>query len=97
MATVEELAREIIGSVDSNIGYLLATQWIDRRYKELVARVRFRHLRQVGELRIPAPYDTGTVTCTRDATSVTGSGTTWTNIGTGTQEYYYFRAKTAWN
>jgi len=97
MATVDELARDIVGSLAINEGYLIAARWVDNRYKQLVSRVRFRHLRKVGEIQIPATYDTGTLTTTRDSTTVTGSGTTWeTNIGSGSQEYWYLKPSSAW-
>lgn len=97
MATVDEVVRDIVGAVPGDYG-LTAAKWVDNRYKELVNRARFKSLREVGELVIPAPEDTGTVAVTRGSTAVTGSGAqTWeTDIGTSTQEYFYFRAATTW-
>lgn len=72
-------------------------KWLDNRYKELVARVRFRNLRSVGELSLPAIVTTGTITVTRGSTSVAGASTTFeTEISAGTQEHYYFRTRSAW-
>lgn len=97
MATVEEVARGLLASVSTDVGYLTALKWIDNRYKEVVSKVRFRHLRKVGEVVLPAKYDDGTVDVDRDSDSVTGTDTLWeTNIGSGDQEYYAFRASSAW-
>lgn len=97
MATVEEIAKDLLGNMDSDVGLLNACKWIDNRYKELVSKVRFRHLRQLGELSIPAPYTTGTVAVTRGSTAVVGTGTLWeTNIGAGTHEYWWIKVATAW-
>lgn len=97
MATVDEIARDALASIATEANAVAAAKWIDNRYKEMVSRVRFRHLREIGELSLPAVEDDGTVTVARGSTSVTGSSTTWvTDIGSGTQEYYYFRTRTAW-
>jgi len=97
MATVDELARDIIGSLALDEGYLLAVRWIDNRYKQLVSRVRFKHLRKIGEIQIPATYDTGTITTTRDSTAVVGVGSAWnTTPGNGTQEYWSLKPSSAW-
>lgn len=97
MATVDELARDIVGSLGLSEQFLIAIRWIDNRYKEMVSRVRFRHLRKIGEVQIPATYSTGTVAVTRDDTAVTGSSTEWqTNIGSGSQEYWYIKIASAW-
>lgn len=97
MTTVDELARDVLASIATDANAIAAAKWIDNRYKEMVSRVRFRHLREVGELSLPAVYDTGTVTITRGSTTVTGSSTQFeTDLSSGSQEYYYFRTSTAW-
>lgn len=97
MATVDELARDVLASIATDAGAIAAAKWIDNRYREMVSRVRFRHLRQVGELSLPAIIDTSTITVARGSTSVTGAATTFqTDMGTGTQQYYYFRPRIAW-
>jgi hypothetical protein len=98
MATVDELARDIVGSLSIDEGYLIAVRWIDNRYKQLVSRVRFKHLRKVGEVQIPATYDTGTVAVTRDATAVTGTSTVWTTFpGSGTRTNDWIKIASAWH
>jgi hypothetical protein len=54
MATVEEIAREVIASLNSDAAYLLAVKWADSRYKQMVSRARFRHLRTTGTISIAA-------------------------------------------
>src|SRR5579859_2761391 len=52
-------------------GYELAAQWVGQRYAELCSRAKFRHLRQYGQLYLPAPIQTGTCTITQDSFTVT--------------------------
>jgi hypothetical protein len=97
MATVEEIARDLLGSLATSAGAPLAAKWIDNRYQELVAKVKFKHLREIGELSVPAVVDSGTASATRGSTTVTGSGTSWTtDIGSGAQEYWYIKVGSAW-
>ena len=97
MATVDELARDIVGSLGLSSLYLISAQWVNNRYKEMVSKVRFKHLRKIGEVQIPATYDIGTLSVTRGSTAVTGVGTAWeTNIGSGSQEYWYIKPSSAW-
>ena len=88
MPTVDELARDVIASIATDANALAAAKWIDNRYKEMMSRVRFRHLRQVGELSVPGIYDTGTIAATRGSTAITGTATQFqTDIGLGAQQY----------
>ena len=52
MATIEEIAKEAIASLNSEAGFLLAVKWADSRYKQMVSRARFRHLRETGTIDI---------------------------------------------
>jgi hypothetical protein len=97
MATTEEVARDLLASVNTDAGFLNAVKWIDHRYKQLCSRVRFRHLREIGEIQIPAYASTGIVAVTRDNTAVTGTSTTWaTNPTTTVNNNFYFRSESAW-
>jgi len=100
MATVADVARDLLGSMASDTAMPVAVKWIDNRYKQLVGRVKFRHLRKVGGLYIPPSVSTGTVTLTRGSTTLTGIGTTWgTSPGTyatGTQPYWFVRTSATW-
>ena len=94
MATVDEIASDLVGSFDAQDALVPALRWINNRYVQLVRRARFRHLRQIGELSIPAQQNTGTVSVTRGSTTVTGVGTGWSFLPD--TEGWYFRAGTAW-
>lgn len=97
MPTADELARDLLASVDTDAGAPLALRWLNNRYKEMMSRVKFRHLRQIGELSLPGVVDDGTVSVSRGSTAVTGVLTTFeTSISAGVQEHYYFKAKSNW-
>ena len=98
MATTEEIARDLLASMNTDAGFLNAVKWIDYRYKELCTRFRPRHLRKIGEVQIPARVSTGSVSVTRDSVTVTGSSTTWATAPTTTTlaTNWYFRAESAW-
>ena len=97
MATVEEIVRDLIGSIASDAGAMIAAKWVDNRYQELVSKTKFRNLRAIGELTIPATYTTGTISATRGSTTITGVATDWlVGIGAGAQDYYYFKGASAW-
>ena len=99
MATVEALVRDIISSVPANdgIGGIAVARWVDNRYKELVAKVNYRHLRKLGELSLSAEVTTGTLVATRGSTTITGTSTTFqTEIGSGAQTDWYIRPASAW-
>jgi hypothetical protein len=97
MATVEEVVKDIQSIAPIDVSPMALAKWIDNRYKEIVSRVRFKHLRKTGELVLPALIDDGSVTITRGSTSLTGDGSTWeTDIGSGDQTHYYFRGSNAW-
>lgn len=75
MATVSDVARAVCATVDVSGGYLLAGKWVTDRYRELCSRSRFRHLRRIGELLLPADVAAGTITITRGSRTVTGDAT----------------------
>jgi hypothetical protein len=98
MATTEEIARDLLASLNTDAGFLNAVKWIGYRYRELCSRFRPRHLREIGELQVPARVSTGSVAVTRDSQTVTGSSTTWATAPTTTDvaTNWYFRADSAW-
>jgi len=75
MATVDDAARAALSAVDSDADFLHVVDWASDRYRELTTRNRFRSLRVIGELSLPATTSTGTVTATRSSTVVTASVT----------------------
>lgn len=101
MATsVDEIIRDVIGSVETEVGSPLVARWINNRYQELVSRVRFRHLRRIGELSLPAVVSSGSVSATRGSTTITPDATAQaalnTSPGAGTHEYWYVRVNSVW-
>jgi hypothetical protein len=103
MATVDELARDLVGSLALSEAYLIAVRWIDNRYKQLVSRVRFKHLRKIGAVSIPATINAATiedgssVDATRGSTAVTGTDTTWaTSPAVATHTDWWIKISSAW-
>ena len=98
MATTEEIARDLLASMNTDAGFLNAIKWIDYRYKELCNQVRFRHLREIGEYQIPARVSTGVVAASRNVTTITGTSTSWSSVSPGATIYdnWYFRCESAW-
>lgn len=98
--TVEEIARDISASFNTLASVPLIAQWANNRYREMVARVKFRHLRQVGELSLSAIVDTGTVSATRGSATITpdaAAQAAWlTSPGVASHEYWYIRLQSVW-
>lgn len=98
MATVEEVGRDMLASIGADAGLPLAAKWISNKYVQLVSRARFRHLRQIGELSLPAIVSDGTVTITQASKTVTGdTDTTWaTSPAVASHEYWYLLVGNVW-
>ncbi len=97
MATPESIVKDVIASLDTKAGAPLVAKWVDNKYVELVTKVRFRHLRKIGELVIPATINDGTVAVIRGSTTVTGTSTAFqTDIGAGSQTAWYIKISSAW-
>lgn len=95
MATVDEVARQALTAVGSDAGVLLATKWASERYRQLSNRTKFRHLRRIGELVIPADINAGTVDCVEGSDVIVGDATAvaaWTPDIVGR----YFRGRRNW-
>ena len=95
MATVEEVARNAVAKAGSDVGVLLASTWVNSRWKELASGLKLKALRGMGELFLPPVIDTGTVTATRGSNIVTGNAAAQAVWDT-TIEERYFRASNAW-
>jgi hypothetical protein len=67
---VRDVARQVVANLGLDSGYELASQWVGQRYAELCARGKFRHLRQYGQVYLPAPINSGTVTVVLDNATV---------------------------
>ena len=81
--TVDELAREAVGAVDMEEGYLLALRWISRRYQEVVAKIRYLPLMKFGSIVVPGVYKVGLASFVQGSQNVVGNGTVWTNAFVG--------------
>jgi hypothetical protein len=95
MAFVDDVARSALSATGSEAGLLLAIRWASERYRQLASRTKFRHLRQIGELVIPADITTGTITVTEGEDTVTGNATAlaaWSDDLVGR----YFRGRRNW-
>src|SRR3990167_10693695 len=73
--TAEEVARSVLGAINTSANLLLAARWVSERYQKLCSRTRFRHLRTVKELLIPADIADGTAAFIRGSRVVTGDAT----------------------
>ena len=92
---VEDLGRSVLAAIDTDAGLLRTIRWTSERYRELCNRAKFRHLRRIGEVNIPAPVTTGLATVTRDSNVVTGdvnASPTWDSTLIGR----HFRAQVVW-
>src|SRR5437879_3545200 len=91
--SVETVARSVVAAIDTDAGYLLASQWVAERYQQLLSRARFKSQRKIGEVIVPATYKTGTVQITQSSTAVVGTGTAWTSAAHAGR---YFRGQVGW-
>jgi hypothetical protein len=84
-----------MAAVSTDAGLLRTVKWASERYRELTSQARFKHLRQMGELTIPAPLTTGTGSITPGSATVVGDATAspvWTSDLIGR----HFRAQRNW-
>lgn len=95
MTTVEEVAQSALSAFSCTAGRVLASTWVNDRYKQLLGKVRFKHTRKIGELAIPAAITAGTITTVRGSKYVVGDATAqaaWTTR----QINWHFRAGVTW-
>jgi hypothetical protein len=96
--TAEQIARSALGGVSSNTDVRLAASWVTERLRALVAKGKFRSLRKLGELTIPAAIrDEGTVTVARGSTTVTGDADAQAEWLGKVLIGRHFRARTNWH
>lgn len=98
--TIEEITKDALASANASAGVPIAARWANNRYREMVNRVRFRHLRKVGELSLSAEVSAGTVSATRGSTTITPNATAqaaWlTSPGVASHQYWFIRLNSAW-
>src|SRR5262245_7478723 len=75
MDTVEEVERSVLGAVANHAGHTLAARGVVDRYFEMVCKVRYRHLRRLCEVIVPATINAGTLTFTQGSRVVTPDAT----------------------
>jgi len=75
MAIVSDIARQALSDTASDAALALAAQWVNERYREMVTKIRYRHLRRVGAVVQPATIIDGTVTLTQGSNVVTPDAT----------------------
>lgn len=71
--TVEEMAQQILAVAGSAIPRMEVVRWVEKRYRDLAARIFLRQLAAEGELIMPASVTTGTVDATLNSNLITGS------------------------
>lgn len=67
------------------VSSLLARDFVTNSFRRVAERRRWSWLIKYGQFLAPAIYNTGTVTVTRNSTTVTGSSTVWTSDMVGRQ------------
>lgn len=95
MATIFEIARSSLAAINTDANVLLASKWVNDRFRQLASRARLRSLRRVGSLVISAPVIAGVATITRGSKFVTGDATAqaaWSTSLTG----QHFKALVVW-
>lgn len=95
MATLESIATQVVAAVGSDIGYPIVAEWVRARYQQLATRVKLKHLRQLGQVNIPAAVSTGTATVARGSNTVTLSTSIQSQISGGIHGWF-FRAGVVW-
>ncbi len=92
LSTIEDLSRYTRGITSTTAPLPLINQWADFRIREVAGQKRMRQYRRFRSMNIPGTYATGTLTTTRDSTTVTGTSTVWTVAHVG----WFLRPATAW-
>lgn len=80
--------RTIVGRVQLRCplaSRFLVEDWVRTAFQEIAESKRWSWLYKFTQFMIPAIYNTGTVTVTRNSNVVTGSGTAWTSDMVGRQ------------
>jgi hypothetical protein len=97
MATVQDVARQVLAAIDTTAGHLLCCQWVAQRYTQLCSRARFRHLRRVGAVMLPAPVTDGTITIAEGSDTVVGDATASAAWATQDLVGWHLRTRTNWS
>ena len=101
MPTVEDVAAITLAAVDTSadnpIGLPQVGRWVEDRYRELVAKVRFRHLRHVGAIDTPAQISAGTLAINADSATLVADAAAQAAIAAvPTIKGFHVRALVVW-
>lgn len=80
MSTVEEVARSLVAGLASDAGFVLASQWVSDRAKQIAARARLKSTRFITPISVPAALTAGTVQANRGSLFVLGDATATANF-----------------
>jgi hypothetical protein len=93
--TVEDVARRVMALANAGDNYILASGFVNERYRQFLRRARPRTLRKVAEMNTVASIDTGTVTATRGSTAITADAAAQAVLSSAVAGRF-IRLKTAW-
>lgn len=96
MATLESIAADINASVVNGPGYTFIAKWVQNRYQQWATRSKLKHLRQLGQVNIPAAITTGLATFTRDSSVVVFDATAGAVINANKLAGRYIRGSVVW-
>lgn len=96
MATLESIAADVSAAVVNGPGYTFIAKWVQNRYYQWATRSKLKHLRQLGQLNIPAAITTGLATFTRDSAVVTFDATGGSAILANEVVGRYIRGSVVW-
>lgn len=97
MPTLESIAAQTVASVGGGLSYPLVAEWVRARYQQLATRVKLKHLRQIGQVNIPAAITVTGVTATRGSTFISSvtAGVETSLLGANTTGWFA-RVATVW-
>lgn len=97
MATLETIATQVVAAIGGDIGYPLVAEWVRARYQQLATRVKLKHLRQLGQLNIPAARTEGQCAANRDLDIIPLYNVTYDPTLAGKNiNGWFIRLKTVW-
>ncbi len=95
MPTLESIAAQVVASVGGEIGYPLVAEWVKARYQQVATRVKLKHLRQLGQVNIPAAISIGTATVAKGSDAIALSGLTASTLPQNIAGWF-IRVETVW-
>lgn len=97
MPTLDSIAADTVAAIGSDsLGYPIVAKWVLARYQQLSTRVKLKHLRQLGQVNIPAAITTGLATFTRGSDRVAVDSTAAAVLSASTVTGRYIRGGVIW-